>query len=69
MNLSVPTSKIIKVQREARQILRKDDWPARKLAATISLMNSVCKAISPGMLMTMTNSSSVVIPNVIESVC
>src|SRR6202022_4573480 len=52
MNLSVPPSKIIKVQREARQILRKDNWPARKLAATIGLMNSVCKAMSPGMLMT-----------------
>ena len=52
MNLSVPTSKIIKVQREARQILGKSNWPAHKLAATIGLMNSVCKAISPGMLMT-----------------
>ena len=52
MNLSVPPAKIVKVQREARQIMRKDNWPARKLAATIGLMNSVCRAMSPGMLMT-----------------
>ena len=52
MTLSVPQEKIKKVQREARQILRKDNWSARKLAATIGIMNSVCKAMSPGMLMT-----------------
>lgn len=52
MNLSIPASKIMKVKREARQILHKDNWPARKLAGTIGLMNSVCKAMSPGMLMT-----------------
>lgn len=52
MKLSVPITKLVKVQREAHQILRKEYWPARKLAATIGLMNSVCKAMSPGMLMT-----------------
>ena len=47
MTLSVPQEEV-KVQREARQILRKDNWSARKLAATIGIMNSVCKAMSPG---------------------
>ena len=47
------TRKISRViQREARQILTKDTWSARKLAATIGIMNSMCKAMSPGMLMT-----------------
>lgn len=52
MNLSVPKVKMDKVRREARQILCRDNWPAKKLAATIGLMNSICSAMSPGMLMT-----------------
>lgn len=52
MSLYVTPPKITKIQREAKQILSKGQWPAKKLAATIGLMNSVCKATSPGILMT-----------------
>lgn len=52
MTLSIPSEKLKKIKREASQILKSETWPMRKLAATIGLMNSVCKAVKIGRLMT-----------------
>ena len=52
MTLSVPAEKLRKIKREASQVLRAETWPLRKLAATIGLMNSVCRAMKNGRIMT-----------------
>lgn len=52
MTLSVPKEKLKKIKREGLQILHAKTWPLRKLAATVGLMSSVCRATKNGRIMT-----------------
>jgi ribonuclease HI len=52
MTLAVPSEKMKRIKREAKKISHSETWPLRKLAATIGLLNSVCRALRIGRLMT-----------------